>query len=328
MAKKQRERHGLVDIVGVGNDREDLLPLSIAGSRFSYVKEMYSRCPGKLMKTNLLIILFILPAVAWLIYRTMLDDSINYLLPYSANLGIGYPVISDIAKLSASYKYYYNILKYTVLVLFFIVAAFGIAGGVYTVRQIMQDEKVKIFKTFFRGIKKQAMPCLWFGFILGLENLVLMFAVHCLDYISTLSDGATLAIKIVVIVIMAIMLILTIPVALFYITQNVCFEMKSRTLLKNSFIYTFRLPLQNIAMFVITMGPVALIIYLMNLYLTSMSQNNFFAILLSTFGVIIFALYLASFVLLAWSVYGDFLYENSIVPARERLAKNQKKGKK
>ncbi len=328
MAKKQKEKLGLVDLVSVGNDRDDMFPVKISGSRISYVKELYSRCPGKLMKTNLLTILFILPAIIWMIYITVIASSANSLLPYSANIGIGYPVVNGISELAEYYKYYYNILKYTILVLFFIIASFGIAGGAYTVRQIMQDEKVKIFKTFFRGIKRQAMPCLWFGFILGLETLAIMFAIFGLDYISTLSSGATLAIKIIMIVLMAMIIIVTICIAMLYITQNVCYEMKLGGALKNCFLFTFRLPLQSLIMFVVTMAPVALIIYLMYLYVGSLSSNNFFSILLSTFGFIIFALYLASFVLLAWSVYGDFLYENSIVVARERIIKSQKKGKK
>lgn len=328
MAKKQKEKVGLVDIVKVGDDRDDLYPLEIKGSRFSYIKEMFSRCPGKLMKTNLLTVLFLLPALAWLIYVTIIAFSSNSILPYSANLGIGYPVVSGVAELAQYNRVRYNMLKYTVLVLFFILGSLGLAGGTYTIRQIMQDDKIKIFKTFFRGIKYQAVPWLWFGFILGIETLILMVSIYYFDYVVSMQYALKLTIKIILIVLSAFLILITVFVTLFYTTQNVCFLMKPKDLIKNSFLFTFKLPLQNLGMILITGGPVALVVYLLSLYLTSMSQNNFLAIFIATFGIIIFALYLFSFVLLSWSVYGDFLYENSIVVARERMIKKAKKGKK
>lgn len=328
MAKKQKEKQGLVDLVAVGDDREDMEPVEINESRFSYVKGLFARCSGKLMKTNLLIVLFLLPALAWMIYITVISGSVNSIIPYSANIGIGYPGVANVYEIAQYNRVTYNMLKYAVLVLFFILASLGFAGGTYTIRQIMQDEKTKIFKTFFRGIKKFALSWLWFGFILGLETFALMVVIYYYEYAVVLQTALKLTIKIILIVLISLLIFITLCITLFYTTQNICFEMSPSQLLKNSFLFTFKVPLQNVGMTVITGAPVALVIYLLNLYITSMSQNNFFAILLSTFGILIFALYLFSFLFLSWSVYGDFIYENCIVVARERLIKNAKKGKK
>ena len=89
---------------------------------------------GKIVKVNLLILLFMLPVIAIVVMRLMLNSANGISYPFGASLGVGYPAYPDVSGLSETLKmrsdlYTYaatavatliaRIVEFTVLMIYF-----------------------------------------------------------------------------------------------------------------------------------------------------------------------------------------------------------------
>ena len=92
------QKKGLIYRITMGKDNlPDFTPNRLPGSRWAVFKDVFFNRLGAMVKISLLTLLFMLPALAWIIFMNMVLKVDAAIVPYSGNLGIGYPVVTDAA---------------------------------------------------------------------------------------------------------------------------------------------------------------------------------------------------------------------------------------
>ena len=61
----------------------DFTPDKLPGTRFQLFKDVFFNRLGAIVKINLLVLLFCLPAIAWVLIMNMIKTADGSLLPYS-----------------------------------------------------------------------------------------------------------------------------------------------------------------------------------------------------------------------------------------------------
>ncbi|MCL2062630.1 MAG: hypothetical protein FWH03_08435 [Firmicutes bacterium] len=246
---------------------------------------------GLLIKINLMLLLFCAPAILAVFYYMMDNSAVGIFLPFSSNVGIGYPMITDTHAAANSLYLVNNIFMHLGVTLGIVSLCVGLSGAFYAMRTVARGETFPVIKTFFTGIKKHWLPFLCAAPILA--GLYFLIAGGFAAY-SALALSAGLKIFLLVLIIMVAAYVLF--AALFYFTQAVTFKIKPAELLKNSFILAFALLPRNFFIAVFSAIPILLAYFMM-----SVSIINMFALMLA-------ALFLFSFIILLWTVYAHWVF--------------------
>ena len=139
--KTKKKKQSIVQRVMFGNDNKpDLTPEKMNVSKWAQFKNLFFGRFGTIVALNLLTCLFALPAVAVLVLFYMNKTIGNGFIPYSSNFGIGYPVITDAARLGEVMTFTYNLYEFALLVPCLAVFALGVAGNLYVMRKLIWEE--------------------------------------------------------------------------------------------------------------------------------------------------------------------------------------------
>ena len=111
------QKKGLIYRLTMGKDNlPDFTPNRLPGSRWAVFKDVFFNRIGAMVKISLLTLLFMLPALAWIILMSLVKRADATVVPYSANIGLGYPVVIDAVQAGASRTFMFNIQTYAVLI--------------------------------------------------------------------------------------------------------------------------------------------------------------------------------------------------------------------
>lgn len=296
MAKKEKtaetsekKKKGIVQRMMFGDDtKPDLTPERSKMSKWDLFKHLFFHRFGTMVFLNLLMVLFALPAIAVIALFYINSSVAESFIPYSANLGIGYPVVTNAVELGRLSDFSYNVTKYLALVPCIAVFALGVAGDLYVIRKLMWEEPTRTFKDFFRGIKKCWLGALFMGTAFGFTLLLLMFS---LDYFD--AYGLSVSLKALSVTLSIILFIFIILFTSFFMTQNAAFKMRPMVLIRNSVLFIVGTHIQSIFFVGLALIPV----YLM------------FIPNITMFLLIIYAFVGFSFTTVVVSVYGHYCYE-------------------
>ena len=182
-----------------------------------------------------------------------------------------------------------------------LIAAVGISGGMYVIRNMVWTEGIFVANDFWRGIKINVgvvlLSTLFCGVLVGLMSIAIGYSNLI---IATGAGNATLftiskVFAYVVIVIVAIMY-------LWMLAMGGSYKLKFYQLIKNAFLMTFGLIFQNV--FFVIMMAIPLILILI---------GSFFQII----GYIIMILFGLSLMLLIWLDYTQWAFDKFIESRRE-----------
>ncbi|MCH5160433.1 MAG: magnesium transporter [Clostridiales bacterium] len=247
----KKKKQGIVQRMMFGNDQKpDLTPEQMNMTAMETFSYLFFHRFGTMAAISLLASIFAIPLIVVMVLFQMNITINNGFIPFSSNLGIGYPVVVDAAQIGAETLLTYKTMECLVLVPCIAVFALGIAGNLYVIRKLIWEEPTSTVKDFFRGIKKCWLGAFVTGMVVGFAILLLMFTIYYFDTYA-FSKG----IKGLCIALAVILLVLISLVSAFVITQNAAFKMKPLVLIRNSILFVVGTNLLSVIFIGIAVAP-------------------------------------------------------------------------
>lgn len=252
--KKKKKRQGIVQRMMFGDENKpDLTPERMQLSKWQMFKYLFFHRFGTMSALSLLTAIFAIPAVAVVVIFYLNSQISNGLLPYSSNLGFGYPVVVDAVAQGALVSFTYRTMEFLILVPCFAVFALGVAGNLYVMRKLIWEEPASTVKDFFRGIKKCWLPAVIMGFAFGFTLLLFVFSLSYFDVYHL-----SVSLKVVCIILASILLVFMALFISFFLTQNAAFKMRPMVLVRNSILFVLGTNVQAIFFIGLAVSPMLL----------------------------------------------------------------------
>ena len=302
----QKKKRSLMDRFLLGSEKsEGYARASLPSNRWELFWDIFKGSFFKLILINLLILIFCIPFIALLIFRYMSISSYGIIYPFSQSFGIGYGALPSMVGLSESIVYQTNLMVLVLMPITFLIAAVGISGGAYVIRNMVWTEGIFVANDFWHGIRKNFKQI---SIVLLIYSCILYFSLVtvalCDLQIATDVPNEWIF---VVSKVMTLTLIVTLTImTLHMITMSVTYEVTLRALIKNSFLFTIGLLPQNL--FFIALG---LIPYLITLL------GQFFSLI----GTLIIIAFGVAYFLLVWTDFCQWGYDrfvNDKVPGAQK----------
>ena len=177
---------GILSKIGGSTFRRDEYSTAARLGCFEAYKLMWTGNFTKMLFVSLLTLIFIAPAIAWIIVQSVIGVNVGLSVPYNMFDGVGYPgpgIVGEYglnAALELGNLMYYKaaMLQYAVLVPCAGIAGIGIAAMAYVARLFMYGSDVKIVRTYFRGVATNWAAGLIGGLLCGAATLLLVFTNH------------------------------------------------------------------------------------------------------------------------------------------------------
>ena len=150
-----QQKKGLIARLLEGKERsEEYARNSLPTSRWQLFFDIFKNNFSKLVKVNLLMLLFFVPMIAIIIVYFLMGDVNANLYPFGANLGVGYPVAPSQNGLSEGITMTMGYVLYIGLFVTSFISAIGLAGGMYVIRNMVWTEGIFVASDFWRGVKR------------------------------------------------------------------------------------------------------------------------------------------------------------------------------
>ena len=299
----QPQKKGLITRLLEGKEKsEEYARSTLPTNRWQLFWDIFKGNFGKIVKVNLLTLIFFIPLIAVIILGYLMNESNGVIYPFASNLAMGYPAAPGQQGLSEMLSLQTNFMLYAGIALASLVAAVGLAGGMYVIRNMVWTEGIFVANDFWRGIKlnyKNALQAtLFFTLVLFLGGTMISFAEFSL-VAGAISKGQkvwmhiSMASSYVFIVCAAMM-------TFWMLALGVNYKLKFLTMLKNSFLMTVGTLPQTIFF-----GALALLPFVL-LFIPSQFILVVSIILLLLFGL--------SWVLLVWLDFAQWVFDKFINP--------------
>ena len=174
-----QQKKGFITRLLEGKEKsEEYARSTLPTNRWQLFWDVFKGNFGKIVKVNLLTLLFCVPLLAVIIFYFLMGEFNSTFYPYGTNLGVGYPAISgELVGLSERLIMQNNLMLYLGVLITSFIAAVGLSGGMYVVRNMVWTEGIFVTNDFWRGIKlnyKNALQtCLFFCVIFFLCGTVI-----------------------------------------------------------------------------------------------------------------------------------------------------------
>ena len=298
-----QQKKGLIARMLEGKERsEEYARSTLPTNRWQLFWDILKGNFWKVVKVNLLMFVFFIPLLLVIIFNYMLAQNNGIVYPFGASLGIGYPAMPTPPYLSASLALQGDFMMYLGILLTSVLAAVGLAGGMYVIRNMVWTEGIFVSNDFWRGVKlnyKNALQtALFFSAVLCLSTALLNIA----DM--SLAIGAQSKVQEVFLHISQgtsyVMIGITALMSFWMIALGVNYNMNFITMLKNSFLMTIGTIFQTVFF-----GAIAIIPFL--LFLISDTT----VIAMAVIALILIGL---AWPLLVWLDFAQWVFDKYINP--------------
>ena len=297
---------GLINRMIMGSEKsEGYARSTLPSNRWGLFADIFKGNLTRLLGINLLILVFFIPLFLVLFYKQSYGLYVGGNTPFSQNIGIGYPIIPDMTGVTEQVNVMVVLRTYVFLPLAAVIAAIGVSGGAYVIRNMVWTEGIFVANDFWRGIKQNfgvivgALVLYSVFFLLGKISLSytdLMLALGQDDeWLLWIAKGATY-------IVLGLLTIMT----FWMISMGVTYQLSFWKLLKNSFLMTISLLPTNI--FFLFLSLLAFILAYLGSFLTVIGY-----LLIVTYGF--------SVGLLAWTDYSHWVFDkyiNDKVPGAQK----------
>lgn len=299
-----QQKKGLIARMLEGKERsEDYARSTLPTNRWQLFFDIFKGNFGKLVKINLLTLLFFIPVIAVIIFRILMSQAVGSYEPFGANVGVGYPVAPNLVGRSEVLTLQNDFTFFWLLLIASVIAAVGLAGGMYVMRNMVWTEGIFVANDFWRGVKlnfKNALQTvLLFVFIYGLTTL--MADMTAWTNAVGAVEGFQKTMLIVSNVVGYILLGLISCMSLWMIALGVNYKMGFAVLVKNAFLMTVGMLPQTLFF-----GVIALLPYVLFL----IGGQGFFLVA----GIFILILFAISYTLLVWLNFAQWAFDKYINP--------------
>ena len=298
-----RERKGLVARWLEGKERdEDYARSTLPTSRWALFWDILKGRYGKLFLINLLMLLTLAPVFVILIMRTLMVYSQGITGPFGTSIGVGYPIVPDITGASQNIVLQVDVFFFALLIPASFIAAIGISGGMYIIRNLIWTEGIFVANDFVRGIKRNYFNVLEALLIFTVVLFLARVTGDLSDYfvaIGAPGSGWLVASKVVGYILVA----LFIPICLWMISLGVNYKQGPWALFRNAVIMTIGTFPQTIFFAALSLWPFFL------LFFTGMNVMILFVI-----AILVMILLGVSYSLLVWMDYSQWAFDKFINP--------------
>ena len=301
-----QQKKGLITRLLEGKERsEEYARSTLPTNRWQLFWDIFKGSFGKIVKVNLLMLLFFIPLAIVVFMGIMYAESVGVTYPFGANLGIGYPAMPNMQGQSEWLTLQGDLYMYIGIVITSLIAAIGLSGGMYVMRNMVWTEGIFVANDFWRGVKlnfKNALQTVvFFSIILLLTTALINFTNFTLA--ATEVPKAQKVMLQISSTVSYMFIILTAMMSLWMIALGVNYNMGFFALLKNSFLMTIGTLPQTVFF-----GVIALLPFL--LFLLGGSFFTMIAIML----IILFGL---AYLLLVWLDFAQWVFDKYINPKLE-----------
>ncbi len=310
MATQQKK--GFVARMLEGKERsEEYARSTLPTNRWQLFFDIFKGNFGKLVKINLLMLLFFLPTIAVLIYGYAVKEGVGITYPFGSNLGIGYPAVPDQQGVSEMLTLYNDMVINGLLIVSMFIASVGLAGGMYVIRNMVWTEGIFVANDFWRGVKLNYKNALQTTLVFTITYFFCTTLANVSDVSlasGTLSKGQTVWMKISLGV-NYLLLTLVAMMSLWMIAQGVNYKLTFAQMFKNSFLMAIGTLPQTVFF-----GFLALLPYLLFLI-----GGQLFLMI----AIMILVFFGFSYSLLVWIDFSQWVFDKYINPKIEGAKTNR-----
>jgi uncharacterized membrane protein YesL len=301
-----QQRKGFITRMLEGKERsEEYARSTLPTNRWQLFWDIFKGNFGKIVKSNLLILIFFIPVVLVLVLGTMFAEVNNIIYPFGASLTIGYPASPDIQGLSEMLAMQSEGIVLVGVVLTSFITAIGLAGGMYVVRNMVWTEGIFVANDFWRGVKLNYKNALQTALFFSIALLLSMSAINSSELMlaaNTMEKWQEVFVHISI-VISYVFIVFAAMMSFWMIALGVNYEQKFFTLFKNAALISLGAFPQTLFFGVIALLPFALFLI----------QNSFFLML----AITVVLLFGFTWALLVWLDFAQWLFDRYINPKIE-----------
>ena len=300
-----KEKRGLVARWLLGKERsEDYARSTLPTSRWALFWDILKGRFGKLVLVNLIMVVTILPLAA-VIFMRYLEVGMNGLLgPYGAGLGVGYPVLPDLSGYAESAMFRTDLIWFGLMIPAAAIAALGISGGGYIIRNLIWTEGIFVANDFLRGIKRNYWNVLEAVLVLTVVLFMARTMGNLADMLiadASVSANASIvgwltASKVVGYVLVAFALL----VMLWMISLGISYKQGPWALFRNAVVMTVGTFPQTVFFAALATWPVFLTWF----------GGQFLAVI----GILLLVIFAISYMLLVWLDYTQWAFDKFVNP--------------
>lgn len=296
----ERQRKGLVARWLEGKERsEDYARSTLPTSRWALFWDIFKGRFGKLMLTNLLMLLTILPLVAVIFWRYLTFTVQGTNAIFGSGLMVGYPVVPDITGASEYMTFTSDLMFFGLMVACSFIAAIGISGGAYIIRNLIWTEGIFVANDFARGIKRNYWNVLEALLFFSILLFIARTMGNLSDYLIVMGAAASgwlVASKVIGYVFMAFSLL----VCLWMIALGVNYKQGPFALIRNAIVMTVGTFPQTVFFAALALWPVLLAVF----------GGGFFMII----AIVLLLLFGFSYLFLVWLDFSQWAFDRFINP--------------
>ncbi len=301
-----QQKKGLVARLLEGKERsEEYARSTLPTNRWQLFWDIFKGNFGKIVKVNLLMLIFFIPLLIVVIMYFMMLNSSGLVYPFGANLGVGYPAAPNQQGVAELLVLQNGLFLYIGIFVTSFIAALGFSGGLYVVRNMVWTEGIFVSNDFWRGIKlnyKNALQAtlffsVFFMFFNGVIGAIdFSVAIGGLDKAQTVFMNIS---KVMSYIFMALIVMMF----FWMLALGVNYELKFLMLVRNAFIVTVATVFQTAFFIALAFIP----------YLLFLIQSTFF-MLIGIFAVLLFAF---AYTFLVWLDFAQWVFDKYINPRIE-----------
>ena len=312
-----REKKGLVARWLEGKERsEDYARSTLPTNRWSLFWDIFKGRFGKLVLVNLIMVVTILPLAALIVWRMLALGVEGTVGPYGAGLGVGYPILPELVGYAEMSMFQADLLFFALFIPAGAIAALGISGGGYIIRNLIWTEGIFVTNDFLRGIRRNYWNVFEAVFVFTLILFIARTMGNISDWLVALGvngAGWLIASKVMGYIFVA----LAVLICFWMISLGISYKQGPWALFRNAVVMTIGTFPQTVFFAALATFPVFITIF----------TTGFFSIIM----LLILILFGVSYALLVWLDYSQWAFDRFINPnmgiATGRGLYNKEKGK-
>ena len=299
-----QQKKGLIARMLEGKERsEEYARSTLPTNRWQLFWDVFKGNFGKIVKANLLILLFCIPTIVVIYFGIQYRDNNGLLGAYNMGTAMGYPCPGPLTGVAEWNTVMSELLLYGMTVLSMFIAAVGLAGGMYVIRNMVWTEGIFVTNDFWRGVKlnyKNALQAaLFFSTILLLSKTMINFSSF-----SLLGAGKVQRVFLKISVGSSwVFIVLAAMMSFWMVALGVNYKMKFLLLFRNSFLMSIGTLPQTIFF-----GFLALLPFLL-IPLSTVLMS--FLLIIAIFVIFLFGF---SWPLLVWLDFAQWVFDKYINP--------------
>lgn len=298
----QGEKKGFIARMLEGKERDENYARStLPSNRWALFWDIFKGRFSKLVIVNLLMLIFFIPMIVVIVLRYFYTTVQGVVMPFAGWIGTGYPSVPNLVGVPQQVVLSTNLIFGALMIVAAFIAAVGISGGIYVIRNMVWTEGIFVANDFWRGIKINYVIVLQSTAFYGIMLYLFTLSINWSQYMLAIGSGNAVLNNISMAVAYIAIAIITL-MYLWMLSMGGNYKLKFFQLLKNSFLMTFGLIFQNIFFVVLMAIPVILLLL-----------GSFFQMV----GIVLLLLFGLSYMLLVWFNYSQWAFDKFFESKRE-----------